>query len=368
MLRIVQNISAGGAKTYYSSADYYTEGQELQGVWQGNGAARLGLSGTVQKEAWDALCDNRDPNTNLPLTVRTKEKRSVGYDFNFHVPKSVSLLYGLTRDQRILHACRESVNQTMAEMEAEMKTRVRKGGRNEDRTTGNMVWGEFVHFTSRPVDGVPDPHLHAHCFVHNVTYDEKESRWKAGKFRGLKRYARYFEADLHSCMAQRMSQLGLPVQRTRKGWEIEGFTKAALDKFSRRTALIEAKAKEKGITAEGEKAELGARTRERKQKNLSMEDLRREWLSRLSGDEQNDVQRIAQSIGGPARPQRAEAAKEAAMLAIDHCFDRKSVVPERQLLAEALKRSWGQVSREAVERVVRAQDLIVAEREGRRMA
>ena len=99
MLRIVQNISAGGAKTYYSSADYYTEGQELQGVWRGQGAARLGLSGAVQKEAWESLCDNRDPKTGLPLTVRHKQERSVGYDFNFHVPKSVSLLYELTRDR-----------------------------------------------------------------------------------------------------------------------------------------------------------------------------------------------------------------------------------------------------------------------------
>lgn len=366
MLRIVQNISAGGAKTYFTSADYYTEGQELQGVWRGQGAARLGLSGTVKKEAWDALCDNRDPNTGLPLTVRQKEKRSVGYDFNFHVPKSVSLLYGLTRDERILTAFRESVNDTMAEMETEMKTRVRRGGRSEDRTSGNMVWGEFIHFTSRPVDGVPDPHLHAHCFVHNVTFDETENRWKAGQFRDLKRDAPYFEKVFHSRMAERMAELGLPVERTRKGWEIGGFSTATLDKFSRRTALIETKARAKGITNEAEKAELGAKTRERKQKDLSMEDLRQEWLSRLSGDEQGDVHHVATAVGGPAQPQRNEAAKEAAVLTIDHSFDRKSVVPERHLLAEALKRSLGQASRAAVEEAVQGQHLITGEQEGRR--
>ena len=40
MLRIVQNSTAAGAKSYYSTADYYTEGQELVGVWRGAGAER----------------------------------------------------------------------------------------------------------------------------------------------------------------------------------------------------------------------------------------------------------------------------------------------------------------------------------------
>src|SRR5262249_47451475 len=89
MLRIIQNSSASGAKSYFSTADYYTEGQELFGTWRGAGAKRLGLSGTVEKRDWDALCDNRDPRTDKTLTVRQKSNRRVGYDFNFHVPKSV---------------------------------------------------------------------------------------------------------------------------------------------------------------------------------------------------------------------------------------------------------------------------------------
>jgi len=258
MLRINQNMSAAGAKSYYSTADYYTEGQELEGVWRGNGAARLGLHGTIAKADWDALCDNRHPGTDKTLTSRRKSERRVGYDFNFHVPKSVSILYGITGDERILDAFRDSVNGTMQEMEREMKTRVRRGGKNEDRTTGEMIWGEHVHFTSRPIDGVPDPHLHAHCFVFNTTFDEKENRWKAGQFADLKRDAPYFEAKFHSRMARRMADLGLPVDRTRKGWEIGGIPLSAIETFSRRTALIEELAKAKGVTDAGKKSELGA--------------------------------------------------------------------------------------------------------------
>src|SRR5947208_17106415 len=169
MIRITQQDSAAGAKRYYAVADYYSEGQELVGSWGGEGASRLGLEGTVDKISFERLCDNLDPRTGEPLTVRTRTERRVGYDFTFSVPKSVSLLYAMSGDQGIMDAFRGAVAETMTEIESEMKTRVRKKGQDSDRTTGNMVWAEFIHTTSRPVDGVPDPQLHANCFTFNIT-------------------------------------------------------------------------------------------------------------------------------------------------------------------------------------------------------
>jgi len=167
MLRLHQQSSPDAAKAYYASADYYTENQELVGAWGGKGAVRLSLEGVVDRHTFNALCDNRDPADGTQLTPRTRSDRTVGYDFTFDGPKSVSVLYALTCDERILDAFRESVGETMTEIEQDMHTRVRSGGRNENRPTGNMLWAEFVHFTARPVDGVPDPQLHSHCF-HNL--------------------------------------------------------------------------------------------------------------------------------------------------------------------------------------------------------
>ncbi len=368
MLRIIQNTSAAGAKSYYSTADYYTEGQELTGLWRGEGAKRLGLSGIVNRNEWDALCDNRNPATDKVLTQRQKQNRRIGYDFNFHVPKSISIVYGLTKDERILEAFQESVGATMQDMEAEMKTRVRGGGRNEDRTTANMVWGEFIHTTARPVDGVPDPHLHAHCFVFNSTWDESENRWKAGQFADLKRDAPYFEAKFYSRFARRLEELGLPIERTRKGWELRDIPKSALEKFSRRTALIEEMAKERGITDAAEKDQLGAKTREGKQKEITFDELREYWQSCLSSEESDAVSKVANRLGQNAIGEDSHMAAKAALLAIEHCLERSSVVPERKILAEALKRSVGTASWEAVEQAVAKQGLITAERDGRRMA
>ena len=368
MLRIIQSTVSAHAKSYYSTADYYSQGQELTGRWRGEAARRLGLQGEVNQADWDALCDNRHPDSGKRLTSRQKTDRTVGYDFNFHVPKSLSLLYANTRDERLLDAVRDSVDDTMHDIEAEMATRVRKGGKHENRRTGNMAWGEFIHFTSRPVDGIPDPHLHAHCYVFNTTFDEQEQAWKAGQFRDLKRDAPYFEAVFHSRLASRLSDLGLPIERTKKGWELGGIKKELVAKFSRRTAQIEEKAREMGIDNDEVKAELGARTREHKQKNLSFPKLQEVWRERMTANELDSLARLEQKLGGDAEPTDSGAAARAIEYAKSHVFERKSVVPERQFLATALKQSVGQATVEQIHRQSEHSDLIIGERSGRRMA
>ncbi|MCA9094992.1 MAG: relaxase domain-containing protein, partial [Planctomycetaceae bacterium] len=369
MLRIIQSQGVQRAKSYYSTADYYLDGeQELPGQWRGKGTDLLGLKGEINRHDWEALCDNLDPRTGSRLTQRTNADRTVGYDFNFHVPKSLSLLYGMTRDDRLLDAFRDAVNGTMRDMETEMQTRIRKSGMNENKITGNMTWGEFIHFTSRPVDGVPDPHLHAHCFVFNVTHDKEEAVWKAGQFRELKRDAPYFEAVFHSRLASRLWDLGLPIERTKQGWELGGITPELIQKFSRRTALIEEKAQELGIEDPESKSELGARTRENKQKNLTLDELKQTWQSRMTAEEINRLEHLERKLGSDPEPQDGNAALRAIEHAISHEFERKSVVPERKVLATALKQGVGEASLEQVLDQARRSELITGDRQGRRMA
>lgn len=366
MLRVTQQADSQAAKRYYSQADYLSEGQEIVGAWGGEGARRLGLEGTVDRHAFDRLCDNRDPRTGKPLTARTRSDRTVGYDFTFSVPKSVSVLYALSGDRELLGAFRGAVDETMRDVEAEMKARVRKGGRDDEIETGNMAWAEFVHTTSRPVDGVPDPQLHAHVFAFNATWDGREGQWKAGQFRDLKRDAPYFQAAFRVRLANNLQDLGFAVERTRDDFEVAGVPASAIRRFSRRTAEIERVAAERGITDPDRKAELGAETREKKGHGLGWAELRREWDRRLTAEERTALAAVHRRETAHVRPERGEGM--AVDYAIAHGFAREAVVPERKLLTEALKRGVGAVTVEDVRRELARRPLVRAERGGRTMA
>jgi conjugative relaxase-like TrwC/TraI family protein len=367
MLRVIQSRSVNHARSYFSTADYYSEGRETIGLWRGEGARLLGLEGTIDQKEWEALCENRDPRTGENLTARQKDDRTVGYDFNFHVPKGVSLLYARSKDERIIEAFQEAMNDTMHVIEEEMQTRVRKNGKKENRTTSNMVWGEYIHLTARPVDGIPDPLLHGHCYVFNATFDDAEDRWKAGNFRNLKRDAPYYEALFNSQFAHRLDELGLPIERTAEGWELQGIDRPLIEKFSRRSKQIDEWAMEKGITDPDLKAELGAKTREHKQKHQEFDDLRKTWDERMTEDERRTLDRLAARIGGDAAPVDPAAGARALEHAQQHVFAKKSVVPERQLLAEALWHSVGRAAPEQIQTQYDKSDLMRGERFGRRM-
>ena len=261
MLRITPSTSAKGAMEYFtqglSQSDYYIDGQEVSGRWGGKGAERLGLHGEVDRESFFALCNNRNPETGEQLTPRNKDNRRVGFDFTFSAPKSLCVLYELSGDGRILDAFRKSTKETMAEIEREMKTRVRKKGADYDRETGNMVYAEFVHFTARPVDGIPDPHMHSHVYCFNITHDDTEGRWKAGQFGDLKRDAGYWEAAFDARLVHRLQVMGIPTEKRGHSFEIAGIPQSLIDKNSRRRNEIEKKAADKGITDAKGKHSIG---------------------------------------------------------------------------------------------------------------
>ncbi|MAY74810.1 MAG: hypothetical protein CMJ31_08890 [Phycisphaerae bacterium] len=288
MLRIFPQYGAATVRQYFTEAlcrdDYYEQGTEMPGVWRGHGAELLGLEGHVEREHFARMTDNLHPTKDERLTPRTKEGRRVGYDISFSVPKSVSIAYAVTGDKDILWAFSKSVWDTMAEMETSMSTRVRRDGADDDRTTGNMVWAEYQHFTTRPIDGEPDPHLHKHCFTFNCTFDREEQRWKAAQFAELKRRAPYFQAVFFSRLAANLVSVGYEVEPTEAAFELAGVPRVWVELYSRRTMHLESIASELGFE-QTQKSRLGALTRERKRDDLPLGELRTRWRSRLRDED-----------------------------------------------------------------------------------
>lgn len=380
MLRVYQSKSASQAKDYFrnelTQGDYYS--QEIVGNWGGNAAEMLGLSGAVTQEAFDALIDNIHPpesdHAGERLTAHNKSNRRPGYDLTFSAPKALSLLYEYSQDERLLQAFRDSVSDAMQSLEEEMHVRVRKGGLNEDRKTGNLVYAEFVHFTARPVeDADPDPQLHAHCYVPNVSFDAEEQQWKAGEFSYIKRDASYYEALFHSHLTKRLSDMGLSIERDERFWTIEGLEKDTLRKFSNRSEEIEAYARENNITSAKAKDQIGAKIRAAKNGGLGRDELREVWWDRLDEDERETLDRLSNFSPDDApddTPQKREQQAEQFLdYSIDHNLERQSVVPLTKIKEIALRQGFGKVDVSNVEAAVASRnDLIVHAQKGREFA
>jgi conjugative relaxase-like TrwC/TraI family protein len=347
MIRMIQSTSAASAKSYFSASlaqsDYYINDQELQGKFHGKLAARLGFKEEASKEDFFALCENINPVDGTPLTPRTREERRVGYDINFHCPKSVSLVHALSKDDHIMEIFQESVKGTMQDIEQDMMTRVRKDGKYEDRKTGELIWADFTHQTARPVDGhAPDPHLHSHCFVFNATWDEQEQQIKAGQFGDIKRDMPWYQARFHKNLSDNLIKAGYQIRRTKSSFELVGVPQEVLDHFSKRTDEIGRIAREQGITDAKELDALGARTRAGKQKSLSMQELKTAWRNQIK------TIHVEDNVKGEA-PVRFAPLEEKPQLepqkcvdhAVRHSFERASVMADRRILETAYRHALG---------------------------
>ena len=339
-------MNSGHAKSYFNDAlsrgDYYMDDQELGGQFHGKIAERLGLTGAIEKSDFYRLCENVNPNTNEKLTPRTKSNRTVGYDINFHCPKSVSILHGLGTDKRVLEAFRQSVHSTMLRIEQDMKTRVRIDNKSYDRKTGEMIWGEFIHQTARPVDGSPpDPHLHAHCYALNVTWDDSEDKFKAGQFRDVKRDMPYYQSVFHKTLASNLEAIGYETRPTENAFELTVIPEEAIEVFSKRTDAIGKFAKEHNISNPVELDNLGARTRAKKEKGYSMSELRDLWrvqVEHIKKEESGDTERTVQiDKNNVPIVDNSISPEQCINYALKHCFERNSVVQDRKILGTAIR-------------------------------
>lgn len=373
MIRISPpTLSAQSALRYYlhiaseGGIQYYKGEEKSPGIWFGQLAHRLGLPLDVKAEAFTALCNNRHPGTGgagEQLTAKQQSERRVGWDITFNPPKSVSVLHVLSGNDQIVQAVQRAAKATLREMEKEARVRVRKGGKDEDRVTGEIVAAMFRHYTTRPTPvpgkketdkSMPDPHLHVHAFVMNVTYDPVEERYKALQIGRMKELAPFAESFFHADLARRLGEMGIALERRGRRWEVAGVSDELIQRFSRRTQEIEKLAKEKGIDNPDRKAELGAKTRQPKHQDFSYEELRKFWCEQVTPWETERVLRESMRT----TPFSPMSAGEALNYSAGHWFQRNSVMDERTLIYTALEYGMGRIKLEELQATFNRQDYL----------
>jgi len=368
MLKISKALSAGKLENYhrqeFTSPDqsYWSQGQTVQGEWQGQLAEKYGLAGAVGAEEFHRLSEGQHPQTGEQLvqhrqafeyqnpdgkTIKSVEHRA-GWDATFSAPKSVSLTALVGGDDRVRAAHREAVGVALNELER--YTQARMGSNRPAEATSQFIVAKFEHDTSRPVDGYAAPQLHTHAVIFNVT-ERADGTTRALQERGFFESQQFATAVYQSELTFRLRELGYEIEPGRSGApDIKGYSQEYLDASSQRQNQILEHMKQNGL-AGYEAAEISAHaTRDKKQIQSPTEVLSAH--RRLASEFGNQPDHVVAEARERSRERTMEhapektqqAAREAVTFARERSFEREAVTDERALFRDALRRGMGETT------------------------
>src|SRR6185295_10282222 len=141
--------------------------------------------------------------------LTTSEHRAA-WDATISAPKSVSLAALVGGDGRIRDAHRESVNETLKELEKYLQAR--GGGDKPAITTGKMVAAQFEHTSSRPdrENGYAAPQLHTHVVIFNMA--QTEGKVRSVQPSELYDSQKYATAIYRAHIAEKLQALGYEIR------------------------------------------------------------------------------------------------------------------------------------------------------------
>lgn len=239
MISVANVRSAGGAANYFAKDNYYTKADaDRSGIWVGKGAERLGLSGTVDAKAFEAILRGELPNGDR--IGHQGQYHRAGTDLTFSLPKSWSLLALVGKDQRIIDAYRSAVVETLqwAEKNA-AQYRIEKSGKERLHASDNLTVALFQHDTNRN----QEPNLHFHAVVANMTQD-KDGKWRALRNDKLWQHNTLLNAMTMARFRIEVEKLGYRIGAFGKhgNFEAKGIDRDAVMAFStRRQEVLEAR-------------------------------------------------------------------------------------------------------------------------------
>lgn len=332
-------VMAQGQSAYYiglAREDYYMDGGEPPGIWHGQGAEALGLTGQVDGQQLTRVFEGFHPTNDQTLVELQEDKgHRPGWDLTFSAPKSVSVLWSqadqATRE-KIQEAQLTAVKSALDYLESTCEVARRgKGGYQHEK--GNLLFATFEHGTSR----AQDPQLHTHALLLNVTQrqdgtfgtldanDVFKSKMVAGAL---------YRAELAHQLEQ---SLGVEIKRQDIYFEVSGVPKKLCDEFSKRRAEIEAVLQEKGMDSPEAAAVAALSTRSVKG-HTSREELFAKWQT--VGQEQGwSRAETREAMGKPLAWRDPEYFREQALGEVrDKVTEQQSTFSEREFvrrLAEA---------------------------------
>jgi TrwC relaxase len=197
--------------------------------------------------------------------------------------------------------------------------------------------------------------------------------WKALEVGNTVGDRTFYEAHFHHLLATKLEACGYGIRRTEHHFELSSVSQELVEKFSKRTKLIEQRARERYTVLEAEaralmrstnmafddafayiiaeiggdwdkwKSDLGARDRESKSstKYKARQELVAHWQSEMTPEERESLQPQCVKSAPSQNLLGAGAAKE---LAIQHLFEQVSLKRELHIAGMLLRRGIARVS------------------------
>jgi conjugative relaxase-like TrwC/TraI family protein len=376
-------------ENHLGANDYYSKGERVTGTWMGIGAKKLGLNGEVTPEQFEALRTNKNPLTGEKMTPRTKETREAStresgidfrkkhqragteseieahrlkmgqlanrvafFDFQCAPHKSVSIMGVLSGDERLREAHQRASTTALKELEKFASRQMNTATARNVEMTGNICGAAFTHDASRALD----PQLHTHFVLANATRTVS-GKWYALNESVMLEGIRYAGKVYQNELAREVKGFGYEIRDVYEKGERAGFAIKAVpddlcERFAKRREEIERQIGkfEKEHGREPTRAEVTAitrKTRPSELKEISTKEVRQFQFGQLSPEEWNHLQKAhaearERAKWGLSAPAGHE--KLALKAAVDHLFERHSVLKGHQVLAEALNQNLGSLN------------------------
>ncbi len=306
---------------YYveGALDYYVDRGEPPGMWRGAGAARLGLQGDIDEDAFLHLMAGRDPGSGALLGTAHTDKTVRGFDVTCSAPKSASVLFAVGDEdvqRSVIEGHDAAVDAVVDWIERHAHCRYRISGQVATVDASGIAAAMFRQHTSRALD----PQLHTHVVIVNRVA-APDGRWLALDARTIKRdqqtLSRLYHAGLRSELTRR---LGVTWAEPVNGIaEMASMPADVLAEFSQRTRAVDERLDDKieRFTESMERAPT-PRERWRLEREAVLDSrppktdadpitLREEWVTRLADLGVEPERVVGRVVGTPGEAERLDA-------------------------------------------------------------
>lgn len=261
----------------WTTRDYYNNTGELRGIWAGQLAPVLGLSGYIQTQNYQHIIEGFSPDGKQALVRNAGKDHAPGHDLTFSAPKSVSILQVFDKSGEILRAHELAVKAALRYIEQHAAfTRRNAQGKDIEKLPG-LLFGIFTHFESRAEDMA----THSHCLVFNIgrRFDQTFGSVHSRAFYQWKMVSgSVYRAEL----AQQLRLLGYTIEIDGDSFHVAGVPKSICEYYSKRAEQIEKNLKALGAKSSASAVGQYAKLKDRQKKaKTPLPELTSRWQSEL---------------------------------------------------------------------------------------